>query len=72
MDRKSIGALMLLAGLVILACGLFLKKKFDAKANHRGIGSFRFTSVGFAWLAGYLLFILGFCVVLVSLMVLFL
>jgi uncharacterized membrane protein len=71
-SKKSIGALMLLAGIVIVASGWFLTGKFRAEANYQGIGSFRFTSRGLAWFAGYLLIIFGFSVASVSLMLLFL
>ncbi len=72
MGKKSIGVAMLLLGIVMIACGWYLRKKFHAEASYRGIGSFRFTPGGFAWFVGYLLFIFGLSAVLVSFMLIFL
>lgn len=69
MGKTYAGASMLLAGIVILAAGWHLKRRFHAEVHQEGIGGFRFTGKGLAWTVGYLLFILGFCLILVSLLV---
>ncbi|HOI16290.1 MAG TPA: hypothetical protein PK036_08085 [Geobacteraceae bacterium] len=71
-DVMGVGILLLVAGISIFLAGLSLVKKFRNVANYSGIGSFRFTRGGAAWLAGYLLVIFGLASVFVSVMLLFL
>ena len=72
MAKKTIGIIMLLLGIVMISCGWYLKKKYNAEATYTGIGSFRFTQGGFGWFIGYLLIILGLSSVGVSMVLLFL
>jgi hypothetical protein len=72
MGIKSIGTLILLAGVAISACGWLITRRFSAEVNYDGVGRFRLTRAGFAWFVGYLLIILGICTAAVSLMLLFL
>lgn len=68
----GVGILLLVAGISIFLAGTYLVRKFRAEANYSGIGSFRFSRQGAAWLAGYLLVIFGLASVFVSVMLLFL
>jgi len=72
MEKEAIGELILLVGIFMLVCGWYLRRKFHAEANYKGIGSFRFTTGGFWWFVGYLLIVSGTSAVLVSLLLLFL
>jgi hypothetical protein len=71
-DVVGVGMLFLIAGLSILLVGLHFVRKFRPEANYSGIGGFRFTREGVAWLAGYLLVIFGVASVFVSLILIFL
>jgi hypothetical protein len=71
-DVMGVGILLLVTGISIFLVGLHLVRKFRSEANYSGIGSFRFTREGAAWLAGYLLVIFGLASVFVSVILLFL
>jgi hypothetical protein len=71
-DAHGVGILMLVTGISLFFAGLNIVRKYRSEANYSGIGSFRFTRKGVAWLAGYLLVIFGVSLVFVSAMVLFL
>jgi hypothetical protein len=71
-DAHGVGILMLVTGISLFFAGLHIVRKYRSDANYSGIGSFRFTREGVAWLTGYLLVIFGVSLVFVSAMVLFL
>lgn len=71
-DVMGVGILLLMVGISIFLAGTYLVRKFRAEANCSGIGSFRFTREGAAWLVGYLLVIFGLALVFVSLILIFL
>lgn len=65
-----LGILLLVTGIAIFSVGMRLVRKFRTAANYTGIGGFRFTREGVAWLAGYLLVVFGLSAVFVSVMLL--
>jgi len=67
-----VGMLMALGGGLCVAIGSRCIRKFRAETNYSGIGGFRFSISGAAWLAGYLLVILGVSLACVSVMLFFL
>jgi hypothetical protein len=71
-DVIGVGMLLLVTGISLLFVGLHLVRKFRSEANYSGIGSFRFTREGVAWLIGYLLVIFGISLLFVSVILLFL
>ncbi|NMC75161.1 MAG: hypothetical protein GYA56_12530 [Geobacteraceae bacterium] len=65
-NATGVGILLLVTGISVFLAGLHLVRRYRSEANYCGIGSFRFTRHGAAWLAGYLLVIFGLASVFVS------
>lgn len=70
MSYKEVGFLLLIAGALIVGCGLFLRRKFHAAASYKGIGSFKITWRGLVYFMSILLIIFGMSTVFVGILLL--